>query len=709
MGQVEMDRAAKVKQYRKKRRGSIKSRTGRSMQGQAASRAGVTAGCLLVAGLLAAFIFFINGKSTGKNELDYVSKGEFASLMSFLMDEMPQKWADDAGSPVTRAMLRDFVRSMGLSEAVSVEGGSEKLERAAFMEYYERILDYLDTAESVQKQAILLLDKDGSLLRTQDGELHMKTDSLQLKPFYTYQAYLMGQTVLGIASKSEKTIALRGAVIQSAGSRKTRFVYQEREYEIASKSPQEVRSGASCTLCIKDGRITSVKDIQETENKKPDTKQAAVSLPESVKVLILNSGSIHYDQVFLSCDSGCSAKQSNKKKKASYGKDEVIPVKKLKLKKGGSVTVTPKKADGRICLTDKKGSPVSKGYYGSMTVYRDKDGYYVVNKVPVEKYLYSVTASEMPSSFGTEALKAQAVCARSYVYRQMQAGDYEAYHAQIDDSTNYQVYNKSDISEEDVTAVEETAGEIMYVQDEIVNAYYFSSSHGYTSTMEIWNQDEDAYPYLKFKSLNMKKNAKKPDLSDEKTFRQHIKSDKTKTYDSSSRYYRWQARLEFSSCIKELKEKIQQRYQVNPDNFSFYLTSGKKPKKGTSLKGFGGIKKISCARRGKSGAVLELSVTFEFGRAVIQSEYNIRAVLGCAMEQISYADGTKDTAARFLPSSFFAIDYDKKSRRYVLSGGGNGHGMGMSQYGASGMAKEGWSYQDILKFFYDGAEIRKAA
>ena len=134
MGQVEMDRAAKVKQYRKKRRGSIKSRTGRSMQGQAASRAGVTAGCLLVAGLLAAFIFFINGKSTGKNELDYVSKGEFASLMSFLMDEMPQKWADDAGSPVTRAMLRDFVRSMGLSEAVSVEGGSEKLERAASME-----------------------------------------------------------------------------------------------------------------------------------------------------------------------------------------------------------------------------------------------------------------------------------------------------------------------------------------------------------------------------------------------------------------------------------------------------------------------------------------------------------------------------------------------------------------------------------------------
>lgn len=707
MGQVEMDRAAKVKQYRKKRRGSIKSRTGRSMQGQAASRAGVTAGCLLVAGLLAAFIFFINGKSTGKNELDYVSKGEFASLMSFLMDEMPQKWADDAGSPVTRAMLRDFVRSMGLSEAVSVEGGSEKLERAAFMEYYERILDYLDTAESVQKQAILLLDKDGSLLRTQDGELHMKTDSLQLKPFYTYQAYLMGQTVLGIASKSEKTIALRGAVIQSAGSRKTRFAYQKREYEIASKSPQEVRSGASCTLCIKDGRITRVKDIQEAENEKPDTKQAAVSLPESVKVLILNSGSIHYDQVFLSCDSGCSAKQSNKKKKASYGKGEVIPVKKLKLKKGGSVTVTPKKADGRICLTDKKGSPVSKGYYGSMTVYRDKDGYYVVNKVPVEKYLYSVTASEMPSSFGTEALKAQAVCARSYVYRQMAAGDYKDYHAQIDDSTNYQVYNQSEVVEADIKAVQDTAGEAMFADDEIVNAYYFSSSAGHTANMEIWHQDEDAYPYLKIKSLDPAQSGKKVDLSSEKAFAAYIAKKDADAFDSSSRYFRWKANVELSASIKELKQKLNERRNINPALITYYRTTGKKAVRTSSLKGFGGVKKMSCTKRGKSGAILVLTIQFEFGKVEIRSEYNIRSVVGCAMEQITYADGTSDTASRFLPSAYFTVSFDKKSSRYVLTGGGNGHGMGMSQYGAAGMSQAGWDYKQILSFYYDGATVKK--
>jgi len=52
-------------------------------------------------------------------------------------------------------------------------------------------------------------------------------------------------------------------------------------------------------------------------------------------------------------------------------------------------------------------------------------------------------------------------------------GDYKKYHAQIDDSTNYQVYNKSQSCEADVQAVEETAGQVMYAQDAIVTAYYY--------------------------------------------------------------------------------------------------------------------------------------------------------------------------------------------------------------------------------------------
>ena len=113
-----------------------------------------------------------------------------------------------------------------------------------------------------------------------------------------------------------------------------------------------------------------------------------------------------------------------------------------------------------------------------------------------------------------------------------------------------------------------------------------------------------------------------------------------------------------------------------------------------------------CSRRGKSGAVLVLTIQFEFGKVLIESEYNIRSILGCAIEQITYADGTVDTDCRFLPSAYFFLSFQKKSGRYILTGGGNGHGMGMSQYGAAGMAREGWDYRQILTFFYDGVQIR---
>lgn len=705
MEQCKMDRAAKVREYRKKRRGNHGSRSSQLRQKKRLhlSEAGIAGFGILSAGILAALflLFYQKKEDVG---LAYVTKGEFASLMSFLMEDLPGEWQKDPDAAVTKSQLKDFVQNIGLSEVITVTGGNDRMERMAVMACYEQILDYMDLDESVQKKTILLLGREGTVLQTQDGALNLKAGSLTLEPYHTYQAYLTDSTVLGIQSESEKTIAVRNVPVQSASDGKIVFSYQDHDYEIPCGDTEDFRSAASCTLCIKGGRVTKVKNIKAS---KAEAKQTAEQkLPETIRVLILNAGEVHYDQIYLNCDGNCEVTQNKQKKQ--YKASEVISLKKFKLKKGKSITVSPKASENRLFLTDKDGSRVSKGYYGSMTIYRDSQGYYIVNKVQVEKYLYSVVASEMPASFGTEALKAQAVCARSYVYRQAASNDYSNYHAQIDDSTNYQVYNKSDISEEDIRAVEATAGEIMYANGEIVNAYYFSSSHGYTSTMEIWNQDEEDYPYLKAKSLSTSgKSGNVPDLSDEKVFKEYITSGQTDAYDSSSRYFRWQAKAEPSACLDELKEKILQRQKINPNNFIFYSTTGKKAKKINSLKGFGGVEKMYCSGRGKSGAVTELTIRFEFGKAVIKSEYNIRSIIGCVMEQITYADGTTDTSARFLPSAYFTVGFNKKTGRYLLTGGGNGHGMGMSQYGAAGMAGAGWNYKEILQFFYDGAEIKK--
>ena len=79
----------------------------------------------------------------------------------------------------------------------------------------------------------------------------------------------------------------------------------------------------------------------------------------------------------------------------------------------------------------------------------------LVNEIELEEYLKKVIPSEMPSSYEKEALKAQAVCARTYAFMQSRSNTYSAYGAQIDDSTQFQVYNNVDPDERTTQAVQE--------------------------------------------------------------------------------------------------------------------------------------------------------------------------------------------------------------------------------------------------------------
>ena len=81
------------------------------------------------------------------------------------------------------------------------------------------------------------------------------------------------------------------------------------------------------------------------------------------------------------------------------------------------------------------------------------------------------------------------------------------------------------------------------------------------------------------------------------------------------------------------------------------------------------------------------------------SEYNIRKVIGLGVTNITYQDGSESTGGTILPCA--AVSLVKEADNvYTLYGGGYGHGLGMSQNGANGLAKTGMSYQDILHFFY---------
>ena len=113
---------------------------------------------------------------------------------------------------------------------------------------------------------------------------------------------------------------------------------------------------------------------------------------------------------------------------------------------------------------------------------------------------------------------------------------------------------------------------------------------------------------------------------------------------------------------------------------------------------------MSVEARSSSGSILTLDLTYECGIVKIKTEYNIRKILGCMVKKIVYADATESENITMLPSAFLTVE-KQENGTYLLSGGGYGHGLGMSQNGANGMAKAGMGYQDILNYFYQDITV----
>ncbi len=122
-----------------------------------------------------------------------------------------------------------------------------------------------------------------------------------------------------------------------------------------------------------------------------------------------------------------------------------------------------------------------------------------ITHIPLETYVAGVVACEMPSTFHMEALKAQAVASRTYAVAKIKSGSNPAAHpmAPLCDTTHCQVYsNNKNIPDKTKEAVHETASELLYYNDELVeNALYHASSGGHTENSE--DVFVSAVPYLK--------------------------------------------------------------------------------------------------------------------------------------------------------------------------------------------------------------------
>lgn len=314
----------------------------------------------------------------------------------------------------------------------------------------------------------------------------------------------------------------------------------------------------------------------------------------------------------------------------------------------------------------------TRTYLGQLVFAPDKDGSLVaMTSLGAERLLRGVVPSETYASAPKEALMAQAVAARNEIFAALGVRNLADPYMQRADIYD-QVYGGVGAEDERATrAVDATRGLVMFYQKQIVEAVYSSNAGGFTeNNNNVW--DAKARPYLRGKP-----DAPAKDVPAK--FRGGITSENLEDFLASempaysktspmgsTKYYRW----EDSASIAEVEKWLgEQGYKL------------------------GKIRSAKVLSRGVSGRVIRLELTGQKGKAVIERELNVRRLFGG------------------LKSGLFVMDFQRDSAgnitKFTFRGAGFGHGVGMCQTGAMGMAAKGKSFRDILSHYYSGIEIRK--
>lgn len=309
------------------------------------------------------------------------------------------------------------------------------------------------------------------------------------------------------------------------------------------------------------------------------------------------------------------------------------------------VDIDTKKQIQKDNKTENKGL-LNKSIEPKINVYLKKEDRVIT--LDLEEYIVGVVSAEMPANFHEEALKAQAVAARTYAVAHIKSVSGKGCNlhkdADICDSVHCQAYIDKDkrlqswpekdreaLYKKVRTAVESTSGQVLsYDGDLVMTPYYFATSSGKTeNAQEVFGSDK---PYLK----------------------------------------------SVESKGEEIAPKYEKEFKVSSDKF-IKLIKGKFKDLNISI---GEVNnKINILERSEGGSVK----TIKIGNITTTGK-TVRSLLG-------------------LTSANFEIGFSGND--IVFKCKGYGHGVGMSQWGAGVMAKEGKSYEDILKHYYTGIEIVK--
>lgn len=349
-------------------------------------------------------------------------------------------------------------------------------------------------------------------------------------------------------------------------------------------------------------------------------------------------------------------------------------------------------------------------YEGNIEIALKNGRLLVINDLLMDDYLKKVVPSEMVASWHIEALKAQAVAARTFAYKEIYNKSHRTLGYIVDDSESSQVYNNYNNTDATDRAVEETKGMTMFYNGNPINAYFYSNNGGLQGKAnEVWivNGVGSDVPYLQ----GGNETNQTVDTSSESSMLNFFKTLNMEASSGQSSDFRW--------LITMNKEQLRQTLNTNlplmvPSNKKSYpiLENG-----GWVVKDFpsdiGAIKNIFVSERGTSGVIISLQIEAANVTFRIYNQYNIRFTIrpdDCGSDTTlyrakanssTYTSTTKNPST--LKSGFFALEWNGDNLSFY--GGGWGHGVGMSQYGAKYYAEQGKKYQEILGVYYKNINL----
>lgn len=428
---------------------------------------------------------------------------------------------------------------------------------------------------------------------------------------------------------------------------------------------------------------------------------------KNIRVVVKTTGfsGAYHEEIVFSVDTAFTVKGEGYEKRFDQG-EKVTISRESELFTSNRISILPDALTSKTTVYSIERGQGTPAYRGTMEIEKTDQGLLLINELLLEEYLYSVVPSEMPSSYPKEALKAQAVSARSYAYKHMLKSGLQSYGAHVDDSAAFQVYNNITESDAALSAVRETEGQVVLSKGQVADTYFYSTSCGYGTDILAWKSsqgEEEAHLTAKNIGAGCIKSAE--DMKQEEEFQAFIQSVGEEDFEKEEGWYRWSysSRLDPDILLKQLKA----RYAAKPEQVLTKCEDGSFASR--EIGKLGDVKSISVLERSSGGAIHELLIEGTKGTYKVISEHNVRYVLANEGTKVLRKTGDTSNISGMLPSAFAIVmtEGEEKVESYVVIGGGFGHGIGMSQNGARAMGNLGYTYEEILQFFYDGITLSK--